>query len=275
MRVSSIDLYSNDQQVVQFDVNGPDVRNPYILKGITGLDAESIVPRFYSQGAETGNNFYDMALEPREIGMKIGINPNYNLGHEPSDLRGDLYRAIASSRKGTMQLRFNDGPACVGAIEGFVTNFTGPLNNKEVEVTINLRCDDPIFKSLYLASTIVTDLDETNPLLIDPISTSPHGFKFKLTFSGSVNPFTIQDPDDDWFFTVNYAFLSGDELYFSSESGDKYLYRVRSAVTLQLMDLIEPGSVWPIIFPGENLFEIVGTSFVWNEVYWYDTHWGV
>jgi hypothetical protein len=274
VRVTSIDLYSNDLRVLTFDLVGPGALNPYILKGITGLDAESIVPRFYGQGA-SGANFYDMALEPREIAMRIGLNPNYNLGAKASDLRGDLYRAIASSRVGTIQLRFREHNADVAAITGFVTKFESPMTNKESEVQLTIRCDDPIFKSLYVVSSILADLDEASPLIIDPVSTSPHGFKFKLTFTGTVEPFVIEDSSGDWSFQINYEFLSGDELYFSSEVGDKYLYRIRSAVTLQLMDLIEPDSVWPILFPGENQFEITGSTFNWNEVFWYETHWGV
>ena len=154
MKVSSIDLYSNDHLVTTFDVNQRDVRNPYILKGITGLDADEIVPQFYGQGADSGANFNDMTLEPREIVMKIGLNPDYRIGHHPADLRGHLYRAIASNRRGTIQLRFNEDSATVGAITGFVTKFESPIGNKDVEVTLTMRCDDPIFKSLYVVSAI-------------------------------------------------------------------------------------------------------------------------
>jgi len=278
MRVSSIDLYSNDNLVTTFDVNQRDVRNPYILKGITGLDADSIVPQFYGQGAESGSNFHDMALEPREIVMKIGLNPNYLIGHAASDLRGTLYRAIASSRKGTIQLRFNEDAATVGAITGFITKFEGPLNNKDPEVTITMRCDDPIFKSLYIASAIVSEFVSDTIVITDPTSTSPHGFKLKLTFDDTLFSFLMreQEIDPDWFFQIDYTFIAGDELYLSSEAGDKYAYRVRSAVTLQLMDLIVPGSMWPVMFPGENNYWISDTADItFNEWYWYETHWGV
>lgn len=276
MRVDRIDLYSNDNEVARFDVNVLDIRNPYVIKAITGLDGDQIVPRFYGNGLVSGTAFYDMALEPREVAMRIGLNPNYNVNASPSDLRSDLYRAVASSRGGTVKLKFNDDNSVVGVLTGVVTKFEAPIFSDTPEVQITIRCEDPIIKSDYLTSVIVADLDEAAPLLTDPVSTSPHGFKFKLTFTGSVNPFVIRDTSTpEWKFQVDYAFLSGDELYFSSETDDKYLYRVRSAVSIQLMDMIQPGSVWPIIFPGENQFDVVGTSFVWNECFWFETHWGV
>jgi hypothetical protein len=43
-----------------------------------------------------------------------------------------------------------------------------------------------------------------------------------------------------------------------------------------LMYKIEPGSVWPMIFPRrENQFVIAGLPINWNEFFWYETHWGV
>lgn len=208
--------------------------------------------------------------------MRIGLNPDYNLNLRAGDLRTDLLRAIGSNRSGKVQLRLLDDEVPVGAISGFVVKFESTLSNKEPEVMITLRCDDPLIKSMYVSNQIVTDLDETNPVIIDPGSTAPHGFYFTLTFGGSVNPFVIRDTTTpDWKFQIDYPFISGDELHFSSELGNKHIYRIRSGGTLHLMASLQQGSVWPILFPGENQFNIVGTTFTWNEVYWHDTHWGV
>ena len=121
-------------------------------------------------------------------------------------------------------------------------------------------------------------MDDGIAVITEPVSTSPHGFKLKLTYTDDVSGFEMQEAADfaDWEFQINYEFLDGDELYLSSEIGDKYAYRVRSAVTLQLMDLIEPGSMWPMMFPGENRYSIANDTLITiNEWYWYETHWGV
>lgn len=280
MRVQSIELYSNSQRVVQFDVNGPDFRNPYVLKSIAGLDADEITPLFYGQGTESNTKFYDLVLQPREIVMRIGLNPDYSLGVRSGDLRTDLLKAIGANRSGKMQLRLVDDEVPVGVINGFVTKFEANVSNKEAEVLLTLRCDDPLFKTLHVSNQIVTELDELNPLIIDPISTAPHGFYFHLTFTGSVNPFIIRDTTTpDWKFQINYPFIVDDQLFFSSEVGNKYIYRIRAGATLHLMDVLEQGSIWPILFPGENQFNTLpaggGATFVWNEMYWHDTHWGV
>lgn len=277
MRIQNIALYSNDTQIVNFKMTGPDPGNPYTIKAITGLDADEIIPRYYATGAVSGKKFNELALGPREITIRIDLKPNYRAGGHPGDLRATFMKAISSSRNGQIQLRFIDNGVCVAAISGFVTKFEAPITSKDTEIQFTMRCDDPILRSLDVTSQAdLDDLDIENPVIIDPISTAPHGFKFKVTFTGSVSEFSLNDAETpDWFFQINYDFLSGDELYFSSEYGDKYLYRVRSAVTINLMDVLEPGSIWPILFPGENAFDQDGGSYEWDELYWYETFWGV
>lgn len=278
MRVTSVDLYSNDTRRVHFDLVGPDVGNPFMLKGIAGTDAEEIIPMFYGQGSTSRRKFYDMKLAPRELVMRIGLNPNYSLNQRAGDLRDKLLKMISANRGGLLQLRFNDGSVPIAAISGFIIKFIGPVTNKEPEAQITVRCDDPLFKSLHLTNQILTDLDTEDPIITDPVSTAPHGFKFKLTFTDAVNPFVIADNmgTPEWEFQIDYPFLTGDELYFSSEVGDKYIYRVRTGVTLHLADKLAQGSIWPILFPEEpNVFEISGSTFTWNEMYWYEAFWGI
>lgn len=278
MRIQNIALYSNDTQIVNFDMTGPDVRNPYVIKAITGLDAEEIVPRYYSSGLITTNRFNEMTLAPREITMRIGLKPNYQISQHPADLRDKIMKTIAASRTGLIQLRFIQDGVCWGAISGFITKFEAPVTSKDTEIQFTMRCDDPIIRSLTVTSQI--ELEDLNPesgfYINDPISTSPHGFKFKLTFNAPQSLLVIYDnPDPDWRFWMNYGFETGDELYFSSEYGDKYLYVVRAAVTTNLMDTLQPESLWPMIFPGENFFIFTTDNFVFNEIFWYETFWGV
>lgn len=283
MRVEQIQLYSNDSEVVSFDMTGPDVRNPYTIKAITGLDAEEIVPRYYASGLVSGTKFNELTLTAREVTMRIDMKPNYRLSQHPADLRARIMRAIASSRNGTIQLRFLDGGVCWGAISGFITKFEAPLTSKDTELQFTIKCDDPIIRSLNVTSQNDLPTFETiTPMIIDPMSTSPHGFKFRITFDANSSIFIIKEnaPVPDWHFTINFAFLTGDELYFSSEWNDKYIYVMRSLVLTHLMDVLDPNSTWPMMFPGENQFEMEGSGgfagdYTWNELFWHETHWGV
>jgi hypothetical protein len=221
-----------------------------------------------------------MKLPPRELVMRIGLNPNYNLNQRAGDLRDGLLRMISANRGGKIQIRFNEDAVTTAAISGFITKFVGPITNKEPEAQITVRCDDPLFKSLDITNAIVSAIADSPFEIIDPISTAPHGFKMKVTFTANHSNFVMAPPggSPDWEFQINYAFLTGDQLYISSEVGDKYVYRVRSAATLHLADLIAPGSIWPLMFPEDpNEFSISGHNddMTIDEWYWSDTFWGI
>lgn len=279
MRVQRIGLYSNDTEVATFDTARADPRNPYVLKAVDGLDAEQITPKFYGQGLVSNANFSTLALEPREVVMRIGLRPNWRVGGTPADLRGNLLRAIASNRTGLVQLRFFDDEVVAGVLDGFITKFNAPVSSKDSDVFITVKCDNPLIRSLNPTGQIVDDIDVVGqPILNDPVSTAPHGFRFKLTYTATSPVLAIYNTtpgDPDWVFWVTYDFEIGDELYFSSDDNEKYLYRVRSGDTLHLADALEVGSVWPIMFPGENKFTVANDVFDWDEIYWYETHWGV
>lgn len=280
MRVTSVDLYSNDKRRVKFDVVGPDVRNPYLLKGIAGTDAEEIIPMFYGQGSESHEKYYDMKMPARELVIRIGLNPNYQLSQRAGDLRDNLLRMISSKRGGLIQIRLNDGAVSTAAISGFITKFVGPITGKEPEAQITIRCDDPLFKALTPTNAILASIADSPFTVIDPVSTAPHGFKMKVAFSANHSDFVMVPTggSPDWEFQIDYDFLTGDELYISSDTDDKHVYRVRSAATLHLADLIVPGSIWPIMFPEEeNEFTITGHNddMTIDEWYWYETFWGI
>lgn len=286
MRVDSIDLYSNDTRIATFNVRSRDYTNPYMIRAITGLDADSIIPRFYGLSVDESINFYDLTLEPREIAMRIALNPNVSIGATITQFRDALYKAIASNRSGKIQLRFNEGNVVVAAISGFVTRFEAPLFQQQTDVQITMRCDDPIFRSMTITSVIEDTLSTEEPLLIDPVSTCPHGFRFSMTLLDDVSGIIIQDAPaagaPTWRFEIDFEFLTDDQLFFSSEFGEKYLYILRGVSTQHLMNDVVSGSVWPILFPGENQLylldgasALIDTKVEWDEVFWYETHWGV
>jgi hypothetical protein len=279
MRVHRIGLYSNDLEVATFDFEGPKHRNPYLLKAVDGLDADQITPQFYGQGLVSNVNFSSLVLEPREVVMRIGLRPNWRVGDTPASLRSNLQRAIASNRKGVVQLRFFDDEVAVGVLEGFITKFNAPVSTKDTDVFITVKCENPLIRSMNVTSQIVADVDLGDTVVInDPVSTAPHGMYMKFTFTGGASEFVITEPggSPDWSFEINYAFLTGDELYISSDENNKYLYRVRSAVALNLADVLALGSIWPLMFPLENQYVIEDdTVLTLDEWYWYETHWGV
>ena len=282
MRVTSVTLYADPgEEVITFSLRDSDPRAQYIVRNIVGLDAEELIPRFYGAGLYTKPKFFDVGIKPRDIVMRVVLNPRIRLDESYSDIRDDLYRAISATRTGMVTLHFNAGATTVSRISGFITKFEVPYFTQLPEVQITIRCDDALFKAINPVIFNPPDLKTTNPILIaDSLSTAPHGFYMQLTFKATAASFTIQDvpTNPEWKFKIipNGGFLSGDVLYFSSDWSNKYLYMVRGGVTTYLIDRIEPQSIWPIIFPGANSFQFVDiASFNWNSLTYYAAYWGV
>lgn len=282
MRVTNVEMYSSTfEEPINFSLRATDPNAKYQVKTIIGLDAEEIIPKYYGQGLATSPKYYDFSLKPRDIILRIVLNPNYRLQESPSDVRDDLYRAISADRTGRVVLHFRSGGAVVSRIFGSIIKFEVPYFAKLPEVQFTVRCNDPMFRGVNPVHFAPNELVTVNPVLLpDSLSTSPHGFTMQVTFKAAAPSFTIQDvqTNPEWIFKVipSGGFLNGDALFFSSEFSNKYLYMVRSGVATQLIDKVQPNSMWPIIFPGQNSFWFVDLASInWNFIDYYAAYWGV
>lgn len=282
MKVTSVDIIApNSNNMVNLSFRDPRSQNPYVAKSIIGLDSDEITSKFYGLSDSTNDKYYDLSLTKRDIVIQVRLNPNFSLGKSYAELRDDLYKLIASSRTGSIQLQFKDGNKTVAAISGFITKFEAPQFTKTPEVQLTINCSEPMLKALEQVNLNVTDLDPSFTTIIDDESTAPHGLRFGVIFSDTIVDFSIQDSlTPSWAFEVNLTgsvmdkFVNGDELHFSSERNNRYLYMIRGFDIIHLVDRIIPTSVWPIIFPGENDF--ICSEFVrWDYITYHPTYWGV
>lgn len=285
MRVTGVDiLASNPSNFIELSFKDPTSQNPFNVKAILGLDANEITPQFYGDSGVFNQRYYELSMQKRDIVVQVTLNPDYAQGQTVSTLRDELYRLISSSRTGSVTLQFKDGETIVAVISGFVTKFEAVQFSKLPEVQFTINCPDAMLK----ASTEINVPIGDSPIsmrIIDNLSTAPHGFRFglKFTYSGGfyITEFSIQDSlSPTWAFELSLtgspldAFFNGDELHFSSEKNNRYLYLVRGLDIIHLVDRIIPTSVWPILFPGENDL-LLSTGFEWDYVTHYPTYWGV
>jgi hypothetical protein len=282
MNVTSVDMYTQTfEEPITFSLLKQDVDAQYQCRTIIGLDAEEIISRFYGWSLSGENRYYDFKLKPRDVVMRIVLNPRFNLDETYSDVRDDLYRAISANRTGIIELDFRSGATTVSRIFGSIIKFEAVHFTNLPEVQITIRCNDPMFRGINPVTFGPDEMMSISPVRIpDSLSTSPHGFTMQLTFTADIPDFTIQDVavDPEWKFKVipDGGFDTGDVLHFSSEFSDKKLYYVRGASTVHLADKIESGSIWPILFPGQNEFHFVNlASFDWDSVSYYASYWGV
>lgn len=283
MKIDNIDIYAVTVSGVRFlnlNFRDPNNESPYIAKEIVGLDADEIVSRFY--GTDLANKkYYDLSLNKREVVFRIGLNPNYSLGQTYSSLRDAVYTLVSASRTGQVEIRVKVGGSTKGVVSGFITKIDSPAFTNSPEVYVTIKCDNGMLKALEETNFDISGLNLGNTVVEDNISSAPHGFRFGVIFTGNISDFSVQDQEiPNWAFEVGLTgsplleFSSGDELHFSSEISNRYLYLIKDLEIIHLVDRIIPTSIWPVMFPGLNSF-ILSDSVDWDYITYYPTYWGI
>lgn len=244
--------------VAELDVSGialsfrdPKALNPYNVVGIDGLDGGAFKPKYYLSPA--GQKFYTLEQEPRDIVLKVGLNPDFSGNQTFSELRDDLYKVMSMSKSGRVDIHFNNEDEIMAMVSGFVTKIESLPSEKDQMMAVTISCDDPVLRDPRPILVNYDTFDLTDFVIQDDISTAPHGISLRLKFSAHVSSLVITDPtDSSWLFRVVplAGFNAGDVLYLSSEFGQKQI----RTLSRNLMGRVDLHSIWPIIFPGENHF---------------------
>jgi len=290
MRLTSIELHpAASTSVCEFSFRDPGAENPYNIKKITGLDADEIQPIYLGQlQSAAGVKFYDMDLRKRDIVFRISLNPRVSENETYSSLRDDVYRTIASSRTGVIEVQFKNGDDVVAVTSGSVTKIETEHFDADPEVVITISCRNTTLISPTPTVVDVSSADSYEFTVVDDVSTAPHGFEFGIKLLTNASEMTLEESVGTE--VVSYVlrpvdpFLAGDVINISSIRGNRYVYIYRGGVTIPIAESVMHGSVWPILFPGETTFALKNppvnpnspfSPFEWDSLVHYRTYWGV
>lgn len=254
MKLTGVDLdASGSVAPISLAFRDPTSTNPYIVKSIVGLDADTIIPKSYGGSAGAYNN---MVLKDRIVVLKMGLNPNYSTNETYSDLRDALYRLISAGRFSSLQIRFVNGVSNIAALNGFVIKAETAQFEENQEFQLTVKCSDGMLRSQ--GEVTVDDIEDFEDIVVDDdVSTAPHGLGMTILIGGAMDSLIISDADGSEFeITPIGGFVTDDQVYVVSEHTGKQVYMLRALATIELGDVVQPWSIWPIIFPGENTFAI-------------------
>lgn len=291
-----------------FALTSQDRSNPYILRKAVGLEPGELIKIF-----SDGPKFFRTRPKERVVSFQVKLNPNYTGELTIGDLRDSLYKLIAFNTKANnwnadtkIQLKFMNGSIYVASLFGYITNMDTDIFSNSSDLTFTIECEDPFLRStelIDLSSGIQTTSGARHGVLfsgntynvesafhcVDNKSTAPHGFRMtveciSLPPSDETNPplFIIWDnrsPIFYVFYAVAWSIHVGDKISFSSEEDNRYFLHSRYVEGIEvsvkfLLDKIYWGSIWPMISPGENFFE-VSEGFRILNAYHRESYWGV
>lgn len=285
MRVNKIRLRSEKLgEIFTLSLFTTAIPQPYEIKAATGLDADSIHPVTYGSDV-SGDRFYTMSLDSRDIVMRIGLNPDVGNSETFSDLRSKVQRAIAASRNPLVTIDLLMDSTVVASINGHISSFVASLFVALPEIQLKVTCDtDPLFIGPLVTLSDLSEVNTTGTLELDyAVGTAPTGINTVVNITNPMSSFGFAGTDGEWLFNVIYTFLTNDTLIINTEPGNlevsvvRYNPTITAYETINLGDRVESSSLWPILFPGLNTYLIAASVGLYEieSFSYYPRYWGV
>ena len=121
-----------------------DQTSKYILKNAENLSAgdQSIILGD-AYGASTF--LQHMAANPRDIILRIGLNPNYAIGETPGSLRTELYTYMSPVRSRAVRLNVVGDDEI--SITGYISKMESDVFSQSTDVYVTIKCSMPFFRT--------------------------------------------------------------------------------------------------------------------------------
>lgn len=268
--------------IFTLDLAGTGSASNYILKAATGLDLDDVSAVGYGSSS-TGVKFFTMSQNTRTIVLKIGLNPSYSEGETFQEMREKIYKAVAGGRNPLVNFDLMDGSTIKSTIQGTISKVESDIFTNSPSVQVTLTCPSPLFSAPEPIEVDVESLPSGTIEIVMTDGTAPTGFEAEVTFTHALASFGLSSADNEWQFVIVYNFLVGDVLFLSCDPENLDLYVTRHNYTLdideeiRLADRVTATSLWPLLFPGANTFDIIGTTdyYILDSVSYVPKYWGL
>jgi len=245
---------------------GPEIITDLIqIQKIDGLDPVNATISTSKFGSRDGSFLTGKNLEDRNIVLTLGLNPDW-IDWDYTKLRGLINDYFMSKSQVRLVFDTDEYPEVeiVGHVE---TNKQNPFT-KDPEIQVSIICPDPLF----VATAITTILQNPNteaPMTIEYPGTVAAGFKLDILQVSGSNPTQVVVHDSVGTMTINDAPVMSSTSYLEifSVPGERYIKK--NAVGSNIFNKIASGSVWPMLYSGDNQFYIVTNNGVqqWSMTY--------
>jgi Phage tail protein len=243
----------------------------YIVREIEGLDPVKATITATEFGQLDGSQFQSARREPRDLKLRIGLEPYFAGGSSVSALRTALYRCAMP--KGTVKLTFYIDDVASYTISGVVETFETPLFAKDPEVSIGVRCMDPDFLAISETTVNGNSVSTTTEQTVTVDGTVEAGYIFTLSVNRTgVAGFTLYNRRPDGSMAqldVTLALTTGDVVKISTQPKNKYATLTRGGSTTSILYAVSNSSKWGPLYPDLNYIRVLisGAAIPYTIVY--------
>lgn len=242
----------------------------YVIESIEGIDPPEAVINVVKNANADGSVFNSAYVNERQIIITLAING------PAEDNRINLYKYFKN--KYPTRLYYKNGARDV-YIDGYCKNIQISFFNLKQIAQIIIICPDPFFKN---SDNELINFSSIDPLfefpfeIEEPIAFSEilaevqkniinkgdvdAGMKLVINITGSVTNPIIYNSETNQYFKLNASFISGDEIVIDTEFMKKSVTLTRNGAITSLVNVIQNGSTWMQLLPGDNLLTMSADS---------------
>jgi hypothetical protein len=271
---------------VDFPIVGASASGPYVLKGADGLGPVEVT--VLANGKKVPAT--------REMVLLIGLQPDWNTGQTPEELRMELYGLLTPRYGSLINLQFMDGSTVKAYAEGQIKKMEVAFFDKDPVVQITFGCLGAT-KSYFLAPTEVqeeptlTSSEDFRSFEVDNDGTAPSGFWMEFEFTeaivepGSPPPgnvwgvriYDVNRGDSDEIMLIRHEFAVGDRLRVDTRAGSRNVWHIPdSGPMVSIIEDLDVDSTWLQLHSGVNEIGVTA-EFDWVEDGFRHTpaYWGI
>lgn len=242
----------------------------YVIESIEGIDPPEAVINVVKNANADGSVFNSAYVNERQIIITLAING------PAEDNRINLYKYFKN--KYPTRLYYKNGARDI-YIDGYCKNIQISFFNLKQIAQIIIICPDPFFKN---SDNELINFSSIDPLfefpfeIEEPIAFSEilaevqkniinkgdvdAGMKLVINITGSVTNPIIYNSETNQYFKLNASFISGDEIVIDTKFMKKSVTLTRNGAITSLVNVIQSGSTWMQLLPGDNLLTMSADS---------------
>lgn len=236
------------------------------IRNIDGLGPVKASVNTRQQGTSDGEYYSGSTVGKRNLVLTLGLNPDWMI-HTPSTLRQMLYGYFMPKASVALRLFSDDLPAV--EISGYVESAEPNIFSKDQEMVVSIICPVPDFVAVGVSE--ITGIASSDPAWFEfsyrGNSAAPVLLEVKNTtapagpaYSGSVKIESQQILPITKTFEVIADIDVSSFLRINSASGQKKVQTIVGPETVNLLNVLVAGSIWPTVQPGVNKMRVRTTS---------------
>lgn len=211
------------------------VESEFSLKDVGGLGPVKAAVSTMDSATEAGSILVNAQDGNRNIVLKVGFEPVYEIGSTVTRLRRELMQVFMP--KTTVELEFDAGQMGRMFITGTVESHEPTIFSKDPGVVISIICNEPYFDGSNAVMEMIPSFDSNLNFVVPFAGEVPVGFEFEFTIAVANNAKAeLRNLNLGRFIALTREFRVGDLVRFSTVRKARRVEIVRDGVVIDSLE---------------------------------------